>query len=236
MSEAMPVRRGRLTTLDDFLAAAKELARRTREEGVDTETLIARVAEEAARRAAAAANPRLSDEDVARIARVVSEAVAATISKMLEERLAAINAGLKSLAEQLERLREEVRLAKSSGGGSVRSEERLPAWARKLAKLLESSPYVRLHEVGVDTMLVKNPEILSKLDAVVVETSKGVYMLRRRAWEELLERLRGVKVRDEEEAVRTAGQYAEIVMALMRDNLLYYNNGWRVLRDAFYAP
>ena len=235
----MPVRRGRLTTLDDFLAAAKELARRTREEGIDTETLIARVAEEAARRAlSTASSARVSDEDIARIARVVSEAVAATVSRLLDERLDAINAGLKSLAEQLEKLREEVRQAGSRGRMEQRSgsEERLPPWARKLARLLETSPYVRLHEVGVDTMLVKNPEILSKLDAVIVETSKGVYILRRRDWETLLERLRSVRVRDEEEAVRTAGQYAEIVMALLRDNLLYYNNGWRVLKDAFYAP
>ncbi len=232
------MRRGRLTTLDDFLAATKELARRTREESIDTETLIARVAEEAARRAlSTAASTRVSDEDIARIARVVSETVAATISRLLDERLGAINAGLKSLAEQLERLREEVRQAGSRGRVEQRSgEERLPPWARKLARLLETSPYVRLHEVGVDTMLVKNPEILSKLDAVIVETSKGVYILRRRDWETLLEKLRSVKVRDEEEAVRTAGQYAEIVMALLRDNLLYYNNGWRVLRDAFYSP
>ena len=235
----MPVKRGRLTTLDNYLTAAKELARRTREESVDTEALIARVAEEAARRALAArGTERIADEDVERIARVVSEAVASTVSKLLEEKLAVINAGLKNLTEQIEKLREEIRSSRGSPGRSESSrvDDKLPAWARRLARLLDTSPYIRLHEVGVDTMMVKNPEILSKLDAVIVETSKGVYMLRRRSWEELLARLRGVRVRDEEEAVRTAGAYAEIVAALLRDNLLYYNNGWRVLKEAYYAP
>ncbi len=235
----MPVRRARRTaTLDEFFAASRELARRAREEQVDTEALIARVAEEAARRALESRREaRLAPEDVTLVAKTVSEAVAETVSKMLDERLGELARMVKELAEEVRRLRGDLARLPTRPQSGERQEERLPPWARRLAKLLAERPYVRLHEEGVDVMRLKtSPGILERLDAVIVETSTGLYLLPRRKWEELVEKLSSAKSRDEEEALRRAGPYAEVVAALLRDNLLYYNNGWRVLRDAVYDP
>ena len=237
----MPARRPRRTaTLDEFFAASRELARRAREEQLDTESLIARVAEEAARRALESSREaRLAPEDVTLVAKTVSEAVAETVSKMLDERLGELLRMVRELAEEVRRLRGDIsRLpAQNLQARRPEPEDRLPPWARRLAKMLAERPYVRLHEAGVDVVRLKtSPEVLEKLDAVIVETSTGLYLLPRRRWEELVEKLSAAKSRDEEEALRRAGPYAEVVAALLRDNLLYYNNGWRVLRDAVYDP
>ncbi len=233
-------RQRRLVTLDDFLAAAKETARRIREDNVDVERLIEKLAESAARRAAEHAAALCGEPE--RMAELVAREVAKTLGAQLGE----LAKALEALGSEVSRLREELksvnerlaRLEAMSRADAQRSRDpQLPAWAKKLLRLLDNAPYVKLHETGIDPRMVRSSlSILGRLDAVLVETSTGVYLVKSSEWRRLLQRLTAIKQRDEEEALRAAGELAEIVEALLRDNLLYFNNGWRVLRDAVLEP
>lgn len=234
----------RTATLDEFLAAAREAARRVREQQVDLEALISRLAEEAAKRAAAMVVERLerslerSIHEQTEVVKSIERIVRSVVSDAVATALQPINKRLDELAMEVRTLRSTVERLESRGVGERRSEERrLPPWARKLAKMLEDRPFIRLHELGIDIYQVKGePSVLRELDAVLVEIMNGVYLVKRSEWTKLLEKLESVKSRDEEEAVRIAGPLAEIVAALLRDNLLYYNNGWRVYPRAFLNP
>ncbi len=233
-------RQRRLVTLDDFLAAAKETARRIREDNIDVERLIEKLAESAAMRAAEHAAARCREPD--KIAELVAREVAKTLGAQLGELVRALEA----LGSEVSRLREELRsvnekLARIEAAGRVDTQRnrdpQLPAWAKRLLRLLDNTPYVKLHEAGVDPRVVRSSlSILERLDAVLVETSTGVYLVKSGEWRRLLQRLSAIKQRDEEEALRAAGELAEVVEALLRDNMLYFNNGWRVLRDAVLEP
>ncbi len=226
----------RTATLDDFISAAREAASQVRSGSVDVEAMISRLAdaivEKSSSRLEAVLRERcgggLTEDAVRSIVREVVSPILSDIVKRLEaleKKVEALHAALASSAQQ--------NVHRSEGAGA----ERLPGWARRIARKLETLPYVRLHEENIDVYTVKSSvDVLRKLGTVLVETPAGVYLVKRSEWLKLLEALAGIKTRDEEAALRRAGPLAEVVAALLRSNLLYYNNGWRVLRDAYLDP
>ncbi len=237
----MPVKRLRRTTLDDFISAAREAAAQARSAGVDVETMLARladlVAEKSYSRIEVALRERCGGQGELRD--VVRDAVRDAVKETVVPLIAGLERRITSLEEKIDSLLATMKQLQHSGlhGGVASVSDRLPGWAKRIARKLEAAPYVRLHEESIDVYNVKSSlDVLQKLNAVLVETPAGVYLVKREEWMKLLDALASIRSRDEEAALRRAGPLAEIVAALLRSNMLYYNNGWRVLRDAYLDP
>ncbi len=231
----MPSRR-----LDEYF---RQLGAAARSRQVDVEALLRRAVEEAVeetlrrrgdRAAADAAGGAVEElrreiEELRREIAMLRREVEALSS---QPRGGGLTAAEKRLIEGLPRAVAEAvaaALQRYCGQQRGRGDSGEPRWLRLVRERLGSRGYLFLHELPPEVQAEFDPEAARRSGLVVAPLAGGHLVATREAFDEFVERLRGLRTGDEYEAEAKLGRYRLLFRVLRSEGVLYYggpSRGW----------